>query len=502
MKTVTITESSRGYKLQKPLTLALPEPQNPADQKLQQYVIEGLLTKMPSLVTFTFENTSTLELAKHLLRHRTGSTATLYQYIYGVHRFSKWLNTQPDQLVKNCQDQDGDPKQKALAQTSRLLDDFVANLQAENLAPGTVSNHAKGVKALFRCNRLKLELPYSLPKRGVYEDRAPTPEELQRLLDIADLRERTIITMLALGGFRIGTLVKLRYSHVKRDLERQALPVHVHVEAEITKGKYHDYDTFLNSEAADYLRAYIEIRRKGSPTGRMPPENIRDDSPLIRDSLYRHPRSITTGRLHSVIHNLYIKAGLLTSNPLGRRYDLRAHSIRKFFRTQMAALGVQTDYIEYMMGHTISAYHDIKMKGIEYLRGIYMASNLSIKPKTRISKIDALKEIIRAWGLNPEEVLTRDALARPNITVMDNRQLENHQLAQLATALRQQMLKEIRENQPEKSIKSCLGSGSPGEIRTLVKHTSSIFLLVKTCSDPGRSTKLKAYNGPSRAVFY
>ena len=134
----------------------------------------------------------------------------------------------------------------------------------------------------------------------------------------------------------------------------------------------------------------------------------------------------------------------------------------------MASLGVDRDYIEYMMGHTISTYHDIKMKGIEYLRGIYMASNLSIKPKTRLSKIDALKEIIRAWGLNPEEILTRDALVQPHRTVMDHGQLENHQLSQLTTALRQQMLKEIRENQPQKSMNSCLGNGSPGEIRTLV----------------------------------
>jgi endonuclease/exonuclease/phosphatase (EEP) superfamily protein YafD len=83
-------------------------------------------------------------------------------------------------------------------------------------------------------------------------------------------------------------------------------------------------------------------------------------------------------------------------------------------------------------------------KGIECLRGIYMASNLSIRPKTRLSRIGALKEIIRAWGLNPEEVLTRDALTRPNRTVVDNSQIENQQPAQLATALRQQMLKEIR----------------------------------------------------------
>ena len=475
MKTVTITESSRGTKLQKPLTLTIPDPQNIADQKLHQYIIDSLLTRMPRLVPFVFDNTSTMELTKHLLRHRTGSQQTLYQYIYGVHRFSNWLNTQPDQLVKECQDQDGDPKPKALAQTSRLLDDFVANLQAEGLAPGSISNHVKSVKALFRCNGLKLELAYSLSKRVVYEDRAPTPEELQTLLNLGDLRERVIITLLALGGFRIGTLAKLQYRHVKRDLEKGIVPIHVHVEAEITKGKYHDYDTFLNQEAADYLRAYLESRRKGSPRGRTPPENIRDDSLLIRDGHSRHSRPITPARLYGIIHNLYIEAGLLTSNPLGRRYDLRAHSIRKFYRTQMASLGVDRDYIEYMMGHTISTYHDIKMKGIEYLRGIYMASGLSIKPKTRVNKLDALKEIIRAWGLNPEEILTRDAMREPNRTVIDRSEIENHQLNQLTTELKQQMLKEICENKPEKRINSSWAKSSPGEIRTLVRGSKALY---------------------------
>ena len=191
--------------------------------------------------------------------------------------------------------------------------------------------------------------------------------------------------MLALAGFRIDTLVKLQYRHVKRDLEKMVTPIHIHVEAEITKGKYHDYDTFLGQEVAEYLRVYLELRRQGSPTGRMPPENIHDKSPLIRDKLSRHPKPFTPGRLHQIVYELYIKAGLITRKPLGRRYDLTAHSIRKFFRTQMAALGVDRDYIEYMMGHTISTYHDIKMKGIEFLRGIYVASGLSIKPKTRRS---------------------------------------------------------------------------------------------------------------------
>jgi len=59
-----------------------------------------------------------------------------------------------------------------------------------------------------------------------YHDRAPTPEELQKLLDIGDLRGKVIVSMLALGGFRIGTLAKPKYRHVKHDLERDKTSPH------------------------------------------------------------------------------------------------------------------------------------------------------------------------------------------------------------------------------------------------------------------------------------
>ncbi len=224
----------------------------------------------------------------------------------------------------------------------------------------------------------------------------------------------------------------------------------------------------MGQEAAEYLKAYLDIRRQGSPTGRKHPEIINDNSPLIRDGQSNLAKPITTGRIHSVVHNLYVKAGLVTSNPRGRRYDLRAHSIRKYFRTQLASLSIQTDYIEYMMGHTISTYHDIRMKGIEYLRGVYVSSGLSIKPKTRLNKLEALKEMIRAWGLNPDQVMSREALAQSNTTIIDRAQLEQTQLAQLTAVLKQQMIKEIYESQGPKSMNSRLGQSSPGEIRTPV----------------------------------
>jgi hypothetical protein len=416
MKKVRIVKSSLGYTLKKPLILEIPEPRNRAEQNLQRYVIETFVGQYPHLAQFTFENNSMMELAKHLLIHRTGSHATLCNYVYSVHSFCRWLNTSPDKLLMECRDQDEVPMPKGIAKVRRLLDDFAADLQAKNhLAPATVHNMMGHIQSWFRINGVGLKLLYTISKWALYEERAPSPEELQKILTVADLREKVIITMLATGGFRRGTLAKLQYRHVKRDLERSVFPIHVHVEAEITKGKHHDYDTFLCQEASEYLEAYMEARRKGWK--RRPPEQITNQSPLI-STVNKKPKPLTSSYISDLIRWLYVRAGLLNSSSSGRRYILRTHSLRKFFRTQLAFLGVDRDYIEYMMGHKINNYFDIKMRGIEYLRGVYLSSGMSIRPQSEENKIDALKQIIRSWRLNPEKILTREALGQLHTTAI------------------------------------------------------------------------------------
>ncbi len=76
----------------------------------------------------------------------------------------------------------------------------------------------------------------------------------------------------------------------------------------------------------------------------------------------------------------------------------------------MMSTGTERDYVEYMMGHSLSVYHDVKMKGVDFLRGIYLKSGISIEPRTKTRKIIDLIGIIHSWGLNPEEVLTQEVL--------------------------------------------------------------------------------------------
>lgn len=145
--------------------------------------------------------------------------------------------------------------------------------------------------------------------------------------------------MLALGGFREGTLVRLEYGHVRNDLEKGLVPLHIHVESDITKGKYHDYDTFLGPEAAEYLRLYLDARCQGNLHHEIPPEEPSDHTPLIRDELYEIPRPIEEKQLYKLVHELYFKAGLLQKDRAGS-YELRVHSLPKYFKTQLMALGV------------------------------------------------------------------------------------------------------------------------------------------------------------------
>jgi len=181
-------------------------------------------------------------------------------------------------------------------------------------------------------------------------------------------------------------------------------------------------------------RAYIDARRKGS--AKMPPEILTDDSPLIRNEKKNTPKSIGSKQVRKTVHQLYLKADLIRKST-GRMYDLRVHSLRKYFKTQLLALGVQSDYVDYMMGHTVDTYHDIQSLGIDRLRNAYTASGLTIRPKTQVSKIEIVKEIIRAYGMNPEQVLTREALSDGATTYKSAEDYENHQLTILGNQLKQ-----------------------------------------------------------------
>ena len=437
-----LDHSPKGYRLKTPVTIPLERILAVGQRGLVEYVLSSLLAERPRLIPFVIENRSLLALADYLCYDRTGSPETLYLYVNCIGYYSHRTGMTPDALISDVKDGDDLVRAERIPLHVRGLRDYIRELKDRGLTPARIANYVKAIRTLYRVNGVEISLPHSLSRHSISKDRAPKPEELQRLLDVADLREKVIISMLALGGLREGTLVRLRYRHVKEDLEKGIIPLHVHVESEITKGKYHDYDTFLGEEAVEYLRLYLDARRQGNLHPEIPPEKILDDSPLIRDEMYEAPRFIGGKQLYKLIHGLYFKAGLLKQNN-GGRYALCVHSLRKFFKTQLMALGVQSDYIEYMMGHTISAYHDIQSKGVEFLRGLYSNSGLHIRPKGSLTPKEHLRAIARGFGLSPEEAARLLTSSEPHRAYASQEEREEHEIRVLCDAITERIRERI-----------------------------------------------------------
>ncbi len=441
---VIIDTSLRGKKLKTPISIKLQKILEAKEKGLVDYIIRSCLNERPGIIPYIFENATLLKLARHFLRHCSGSNKSCMLYSINVRRYAAWLGYSPDEIIFDAKPDGAIPDPLKVQNHCGFLNDYLAEIQDSGLKPGAVSNLIKAVKTFYRVNGVKkVELDEPLSRKVTYKDRAPKPEEIVTMLDMGDTRECFVITALATGGFREGTFSKLKYRHVKEDLEAGIVPIHVHVESAITKGKYHDYDTFLNAEASYYLKLYMQERRLGTPG--MPPEQITDDSPLIRNShVAGEVLGVTEKTIRQIVHDLAVKAKVTQKLPDSWMYSVRTHSIRKYFKTQMLLAHVELDIILYMMGKTVDTYSDIQNLGIPTLRQIYIAAAIVIRANVKTNKIEQLKLLLKAWGLNPEEILTKDALMRGNQTETSE-QLEMRQISILSIELKEAFKKEVLE---------------------------------------------------------
>jgi hypothetical protein len=428
---IHLQRSQKQYRLKTPVTVELSKVLALGTKGLAQYVLQGLTSTRPRLIPFLLDNTSVVKLAERLLRKFSGSTMSLYAYTNSVHQYSQRLGLTPDQIISDARKSESD-----IQNHQTIVEGMLAELQDANRSSGRRNGFAKQIRSWYSSNGIELKLT-NVPRPTVeHDDRAPTQDELTRLIDLADSRGKVIVSFLALGGFREGTLAKLEYRHVKNDLENNISPIHLHIEAGIVKGRYCHYHTFLSTEAIGHVRNYFDSRRKGlpilngahTPRPEPKPEEINDYTPVIRDEqLWRDhgkARPIGEKQIYKIIHSLYFKTGLL--KPIKKElqsdqhsYELRVHSIRKFFKTQLITKSVPERMVDYWMGHVPDVYTDIESQGVERLREIYARAALTIRPRAQTPPFETLSIIAKGLGLDPEKVLVRDMFAEPHRGVVE-----------------------------------------------------------------------------------
>lgn len=327
--------------------------------------------------------------------HSVGTAESQRNYVRIVNLFLRWLERSDDELIGELQAcRTLEERGTVLQEHVFLAEKWGGELLKVGRARSTVNIYFTCLKAFYEANGYTLSLKGLRRIYTVNRDRAPTPDELRRMIDCAgSAKTRFILSALAFGGFRQGTLAQLRYKHVKEDLERGIVPCKVIIPRELTKGKVRDYVSFLGEEATEYLKIYLNERRQGAlryDGEGMPPEEITDETILLRNPRVKEVVPCTTHSIWKMVHITMIRTGLINrvEDPEpGTRYSMRPHSLRKFFKTQLEAAGVPRDFVEFMMGHLLPGQDESYFRPtVEQLREWYEKADLRIRPSVAVAE--------------------------------------------------------------------------------------------------------------------
>jgi len=277
---------------------------------------------------------------------RMGSETTVTAYINAIAKFVQYLGfSNPEVALEAMQKGKVNAGEKADSFIDFALKDKVEG--GLGLSYATVRSHSFGIKKWLDLSGLdvdwkKIELPSANKIRE--EDRAPTKEELQKLLNHAgSARDRFVIFGDSSSGLRIGTFLSLKIKDV--DL---SYPDVARVTVERKRGRKflnrnrasgRFFMTWLTPEAKTAFKQYLtEREQKG--------EILTPESPLVTDYNYKGDH-ISIEAYEKVWARLLKRAGL--NQKSNKFHILHIHTLRKYFRSN--CIGIDASYREHWMGH-------------------------------------------------------------------------------------------------------------------------------------------------------
>jgi integrase len=96
--------------------------------------------------------------------------------------------------------------------------DYIIYLKGQRLSGNSINTRINSIKKFYESNDIDLRWRkikgYMGSKRRVKKDRPYTYEEIRKILDKANERERVVIYLLISSGMRIGALNTLKIKHL------------------------------------------------------------------------------------------------------------------------------------------------------------------------------------------------------------------------------------------------------------------------------------------------
>ncbi|MDA4125847.1 MAG: hypothetical protein OK452_01400 [Thaumarchaeota archaeon] len=187
-----------------------------------------------------------------------GSHWTGRNWLYNLSAYSKYRNLPPKALIEEFR------TDKKAGQDA--LEDYLNQLALDKKAPSTIKAALDAFRSFLRHFELSVTREINIKDIGtnptIADERTPERADFERVLNQADVRTRTILSCISLGGIRYESMSGL----VLRDLVEfdmatcKALktPMRVNIRKENSKNRK-PYFTFI--QRPEYLEAYMAERK-------------------------------------------------------------------------------------------------------------------------------------------------------------------------------------------------------------------------------------------------
>jgi len=282
------------------------------------------------------------------------------QYKWHFDRFLKWAGYKYSTVITPAKVLEmGEQEPKKL---QNLIIEYLSKYMHEQkgLKHATIKNGMSAILHFLDINDIELHRKkiskFIPPDEQYVSDKAYTKKDIQKLLDTADSRYKTVILLLA-NGMRIGALPGLEL----RDLEEISLPGQPKIYKiwVYSRSKKHRYYTFVTPECSKQIDGYLQFRKnEGEKDVSIHPDNT---SPLIRDQFTlgdrvqaSKPQHMALGTIEKTLERIIIKSGIGTLGTV-----MMSHGFRKYAITMMKKAKVDFSDREYLVGHRISRGLDV-----------------------------------------------------------------------------------------------------------------------------------------------
>lgn len=292
-----------------------------------------------------------------------GSPESIRQYPQRLKTFFDFLKIKGDikeQAITFVQKYKRDKKgelEKQLIMFARFQKERVNN---NEISPSTVPNYFKAIKLFCQANRLSNIVEWKLVSKGIprglraADDRAPTLEEIQKLLEYPDRRIGPLVLTLVSSGIRIGAFETLKWKHITPIYNKDKNEV-IAAKILVYPGDREQYYSFLTPEAYTSLEEWMKYRSKCG-------EEITKESYVMRDIWQtddskgiQNPQILNQAAITRLLNRAWQAQKIRTKLSKGERHHefKTAHGFRKYFKTQAEQARIPSIKIELLMGHSL-----------------------------------------------------------------------------------------------------------------------------------------------------